>query len=223
MRRTTSFSCLLFFGRFARSASDGLILLMEIVAATRNKKKLAELRRMGIALRGLDDFPACPEVEETGSTFAENAILKAQAVAHCTGRPALADDSGLEVYALGGAPGVYSARYAGPQATDSDNVRRLLDELEILPEGQRGARFVCVLALAYPDGAVVTFEGTVEGRVGRKPVGFNGFGYDPVFYPEGTDKTFAQLPPEEKDSMSHRGRALAKFAEYIAENQGKMN
>jgi XTP/dITP diphosphohydrolase len=192
---------------------------VELVVATRNRKKLEEISRMldGLPVRlfTVEDFAGCPEVEETEDTFEGNAVKKALAVARFTGKPAIADDSGLEVYALGGAPGVYSARYAGDGATDADNVKKLLSEMSTLDEGRRGARFLCVIALAFPDGGVETFEGMVEGRIGRAPLGRTGFGYDPVFCPEGHDRTFAQMSPEEKDSMSHRGRALGRLRERL--------
>ncbi len=192
----------------------------ELVIATRNRKKVEEIRRilggLDVELRSLDDFPGCPDVEETGETFAENAALKARAVAAYTGKAALADDSGLVVDALGGEPGVRSARYAGQGATDGQNLRKLLYELRGTPEEARTARFVCVVALAGPDGTVRSFEGTVEGRVGREPLGVSGFGYDPVFYPEGHGRTFAQMSPAEKDGMSHRGRALRKLKEHLS-------
>jgi XTP/dITP diphosphohydrolase len=192
---------------------------MHLVIATRNKKKIEEIRRilegLDVTLYSLDDFPGCPEVEETDDTFEGNAALKAKAVAEFTGRAALADDSGLEVFNLHGEPGVRSARYAGENATDADNVKKLLKELFEAPDYLRGARFVCVIALATPGGELRTFAGTVEGRIGTKPAGDSGFGYDPVFYPEGHDRTFAQMSPAEKDGMSHRGRALQKLREYI--------
>lgn len=194
---------------------------MHLVVATRNQKKIEEIRRMleglDVTLYSLDDFPGCPEVEETEDTFEGNAVLKARAVAEFTGRPALADDSGLDVFALRGEPGVRSARYAGDDATDADNVRKLLSELSDTPDYMREARFVCVVALAEPDGTVETFEGRAEGVIGKKPQGESGFGYDPVFYPKGHDRTFAQMSPSEKDGMSHRGRALEKLAKRLSE------
>lgn len=193
---------------------------MELVAATRNRKKLEEMRRIlegaGVSLLGLDDFPGCPDVEETGSTFEENAVMKALSVARCAGRAAVADDSGLEVDALGGAPGVFSARYAGEGASDRENLEKLLAEMAGVPEDRRTARFVCVMALALPDGPVETFRGAVEGRIGRSPEGRTGFGYDPVFRPEGRRRTFAQMEPREKDSMSHRGRALEELRRRLS-------
>jgi XTP/dITP diphosphohydrolase len=201
--------------------SWGIVFVyMNLVIATRNSNKIKELKRilegLDVTLFTLDDFPGCPEPEETEDTFEGNAAIKARAVAEYTGRAALADDSGLEAYDLGGEPGVRSARYAGEEATDRDNVKKLLSELANTPDYKREARFVCVIVLARPDGNFKTFEGTVEGRLGRKPLGESGFGYDPIFYPKGHDRTFAQMSPEEKDSMSHRGRALKKLREHLS-------
>lgn len=188
----------------------------EIILATRNRKKLEEIGRitspLGITLRTLNEFPHCPEVEETEKTFEGNALKKAREICAATGLVALADDSGLEVDALDGAPGVYSARYAGQDATDAGNVNKLLMEMGSIPEDRRTARFRCVIALATPDGLEEVFDGSVEGRIGTSEKGHNGFGYDPVFFPEGHGRTFAEMDAEEKDGMSHRGRALGKFA-----------
>ena len=199
---------------------------LKIVLATRNKKKLGELKRVlagaHVELKGLDAFPGAPEVEETGATFEENAVLKASQVAKSTGHYALSDDSGLEVDALGGEPGVFSARYAGANANDQKNLDKLLLELKPVPEGKRTARFRAVIALAAPDGSVVrTFSGAVEGAIGFSPAGENGFGYDPVFYPQGHDRTFAQMESGEKDAMSHRARALQKLKKYLSRGQLK--
>jgi len=195
---------------------------MDIVVATRNRKKVEEIKRitegMAISILTLDDFPECPEVVEDGTTFEENAIKKAVTVARYTGNPALADDSGLEVYALGGAPGTMSARYAGENAGDRNNIEKLLHEMCSLPDEQRTARFVCCIALALPDGSVVTFYGYSEGSIGMEPKGFNGFGYDPIFYPRGHSRTFAEMSDEEKDALSHRGIALRKVCEYLRKN-----
>ncbi len=193
---------------------------MTIVLATTNKKKLEEMKRMfaGYDIRfvTLNSFPGCPEIVEDGKTFRANALKKAIAVAKFTGYPAVADDSGLEVTALGGAPGVFSARYAGEKAIDSENVKKLLGEMGALTEsGDRGARFVCCVAFAVPEGKCKTFTGYVKGIIGEKQKGFNGFGYDPVFYPEGHDKTFAEMTDEEKDQLSHRGRAMKKLCSYL--------
>jgi XTP/dITP diphosphohydrolase len=154
-------------------------------------------------------------VEETEDSFQGNALLKARAVAACTGGYALADDSGLEVYALGGAPGVRSARYAGEGAGDRENLSKLLKELGDSPPENRGARFVCAMAFAGPDGTEEFFIGTVEGSIGLSPRGSTGFGYDPVFSPDGHRRTFAEMSPAEKDRMSHRGKALEKFRKYL--------
>jgi len=194
---------------------------MDIVLATRNKKKVEEIRRitadLPIAVLSLDDFQDCPETIEDRDTFEGNAVKKAVEAAACTGKMSLADDSGLEVEALGGAPGVYSARYA-PDATsgnDPKNYVKLLKDLNNIPPHERSARFVCCLALAYPDGRTRTFFGYSRGRIGFEPKGKKGFGYDPVFLPEGFDRTFAEMTPEEKDALSHRGKALEKLAEFF--------
>lgn len=192
---------------------------MDIVLATRNKKKVEEMSRnlggMDINILTLDDFPSCPEVEEDENTFERNAVKKALVIAKCTNKIAVADDSGLEVYALNGAPGVMSARYAGESADDAANIGKLLSEMKDISDEQRGARFVCCIALAFPKGKVETFFGFVEGKIGREPKGRMGFGYDPVFYPAGYDETFAEMSPEEKDALSHRGKALEGFKEYM--------
>jgi len=192
---------------------------MEIVLATRNKKKVEEIMRitegMGITILTIDDFPGCPEVEEDGMTFEENAVKKALAVARHTGKPALADDSGLEVFALNGAPGTRSARYAGENASDAGNVEKLLNEMRSL--GNRKARFACFIAFAMPGGEVNVFRGYAEGSIGTKPEGAGGFGYDPVFYPSGLDRTFAEIGDKEKDSLSHRGKALREFQKHLRE------
>jgi len=192
---------------------------VEVVIATRNPKKGEELRRMlhgaPLSILTLERFPGCPDVAEEGESFEANALRKAVAVARFTGKAALADDSGLEVEALGGAPGVGSARYAGEGADDRRNLQKLLDALRDVPPERRGARYVCCLALAFPDGRTVTFSGTVEGRIGTEPRGARGFGYDPVFYPEGHARTFAEMGDDEKDAISHRGRALREVARFL--------
>jgi len=192
---------------------------VDIVLATRNKKKVEEMSRilggMDINILTLDDFPSCPEVEEDANTFEGNAVKKALAITKCTNKIAVADDSGLEVYALNGAPGVMSARYAGEGADDVANIGKLLSEMKDIPDEQRGARFVCCIALAYPNGKTETFFGFAEGRIGREPRGRMGFGYDPVFYPAGYEVTFAEMSPEEKDALSHRGNALEGFKKYM--------
>ncbi|MCX8073885.1 MAG: XTP/dITP diphosphatase [Candidatus Binatia bacterium] len=192
-----------------------------LVLATANPGKVKELEQLlggsGVECISLLDRPGYPKVAETGRTYVENATLKAKAIAAWSGLPALADDSGLEVDALGGAPGVDSAHYAGEQADDTANLRRLLHELREVPEEQRSARFRCVLAVARPDGRVLTSEGVCEGRITAEPRGTNGFGYDPVFVPEGSDKTFAELSAEEKHRYSHRARAARQLRERLAE------
>lgn len=193
---------------------------MEIVIATRNKRKLEEMRRIGrgwaIAFLSLDDFPDCPPVEEDGKTFEANAAKKALSVSAWTGKRAVADDSGLEVDALGGAPGVRSARYAWPHSGDRENLEKLLNELRSVESERRGARFVSCVALAAPGGNAKTFRGTVRGRIGTEPRGESGFGYDPVFYPEGHLRTFAEMEDAEKDAISHRGTALRELGRHLS-------
>jgi XTP/dITP diphosphohydrolase len=192
---------------------------MTVVLATRNKKKVEEISRIfeGYDIRFLtvDSFPGCPEVEEDGKTFRQNAVKKAVRIAKYTGCPAIADDSGLEVKALGGAPGVFSARYAGDDADDRKNLHKLLSNMKGLWAEHRQARFVCCIAFALPDGSYKTFTGYSEGRIAKKPKGFNGFGYDPVFYPSGYRRTFAEMPDTEKDALSHRGKALSRLYNYL--------
>lgn len=200
---------------------------MDIVLASRNKKKVLELkniieacgftgREADVNIHIPDEFPGCGEVEEDGATFEANAIKKAVYVFECSGMTAVADDSGLEVDALDGAPGVYSARYAGEVSDDWANLEKLLREMKDVPEARRGARFVCCIALADRSG-IKTFMGRVEGRIGTEPRGQKGFGYDPVFFPEGHDRTFGEMSDEEKASMSHRGRALRSLQDYLKE------
>lgn len=192
----------------------------ELVIATRNRKKIEEIKRildgMPVTLYTLNDFPGCPEVVEDADTFEGNAVKKAVAVARYSKKPAIADDSGLEVYALNNAPGVLSARYAGTRTDDRRNLEKLLLDMREIEESRRGARFVCSIALAFPDGGGETFHGFVEGRIGGQPKGFNGFGYDPVFYPEGHDRTFAEMGDDEKDALSHRGMALNKLRSRLS-------
>ena len=194
---------------------------MEIVLATRNKKKIEEIRRiitdLPITILSLDNFPDCPETVEDKNTFEGNAVKKAVEVCACTGKTALADDSGLEVDALGNAPGVYSARYAGGIGNGNDvrNYEKLLRELKNTPDDKRGAQFVCCMALAFPNGEAKTFFGIAKGFIGREPKGTTGFGYDPVFIPKGYKSTFAEMSGEEKDKLSHRGKAIEKLAEFL--------
>ena len=184
-----------------------------LIIASRNKGKTAEIRELlsgfPITIKNLDDFGPIPEVEEDGQTFDENAYKKASFAARVLGHPALADDSGLVVEALGGAPGVLSARYAGPDATNEQRFRKLLREMEGI--SNRKAAFECVISLAVPTGPALTYEGRCEGLIAESPVGTNGFGYDPIFFYPPFKKTFAQLTREEKGRVSHRGKALEEF------------
>ena len=188
--------------------------MTELVIATRNLGKVREigdiLRQAGVeaTLRSLADRPGVELPPETGDTFTANAIAKAQAAARATGQVALADDSGIEVEALGGAPGVMSNRFAGEGAPDQAKYEKLLGLLQGVEETRREARFRCVVAVASPDGEVRTVEGTCEGRIAEAPRGGGGFGYDPVFVPAGLDRTMAELTAEEKNRLSHRGRAV---------------
>jgi XTP/dITP diphosphohydrolase len=184
---------------------------VRLLVATRNQGKLREyqelLAGLPVELTYLDGEGIVEEVEETGNTFAENAVLKAQRYALISGLLTLADDSGLEVDALGGEPGVHSARYAGAGATDEDRYRLLLEKMRDVPPDERSARFRCVIAVAEPKGGTYTAEGVCEGEIGFGPQGDFGFGYDPVFWLRGRGRTMAQLPPEEKNRISHRARA----------------
>lgn len=190
---------------------------MTIVLATRNPGKISEIEALltGVRVAPAASFPGCPEPEESGRTFEENALIKARAVAGFTGKTALADDSGLEVDALGGAPGVRSARYAGASASDRDNMRRLLDALADVSYADRTARFRCVIAVVAPDGRTWTSDGVCEGRILREPRGESGFGYDPLFVPAGYDSTFAELDASTKNRISHRAMALRRIAETL--------
>ena len=185
--------------------------MSRLVVATKNPGKLGEIREIlgpEVRLLSLADFPGVGDIVEDGRTFEANAIKKAFAVASHTGCVSLADDSGLEVDALDGAPGVYSARFAGEKATDAQNNLKLLRLLENTPDEQRTARFRCVIAVVAPDGSVQTAEGAAEGRILRSPRGTGGFGYDPLFLVSGGLRTFAELPLQEKNRLSHRGKAL---------------
>ena len=185
-----------------------------IVAATGNSHKLDEYRQLlngqNIELKSLLDYPAYPGVEENGSTFAENAAIKALDACKYCDVPAFADDSGLEVEALDGRPGIHSARYA---ATDAERIAKLLDELK--GKTNRRARFVCVIAIAANGEVIETFEGEIKGTIIDSPRGSNGFGYDPIFQPDGYDCTFAELSREEKNRISHRANAYAKALEFV--------
>ena len=192
-----------------------------VVLATRNAHKVAELNRIltraGFTgeLVGLDEFPDAPEVAETGRTFADNALLKARAIAAHTGLPAVSDDSGLTVNALNGMPGILSARWSGKHGDDQANLELVLGQLADI-EDREGA-FVCVAALALPDGSREwTTTGVLHGSITRSPRGANGFGYDPIFVPDGLETTTAELAPPDKDAISHRGRAFRAIAKVIA-------
>ncbi|QCB51838.1 RdgB/HAM1 family non-canonical purine NTP pyrophosphatase [Rhodococcus sp. PAMC28707] len=187
----------------------------KLLVASRNAKKLQELRRvldgagvLGIELVGLDEVPEFPEAPETGSTFEENALAKARDGAAATGFACVADDSGLEVDALNGMPGVLSARWSGVHGDDGANTSLLLAQLGDVPDERRGAGFVSACALVVPGGVEAVVRGEWRGDIAREPLGENGFGYDPVFVPEGDGRSAAELSPQEKDASSHRGRAL---------------
>ncbi|UCD87342.1 MAG: XTP/dITP diphosphatase [Desulfobacterales bacterium] len=190
-----------------------------LVLATRNAGKTREIRELlkdfAVEIKNLDDFGSIPPVEENGTTFDDNAYKKAAFTAKVLGLPTLADDSGLEVDALGGAPGVHSARYAGPNATDKKNNAKLSREMK--GKTNRVATFVCVISVAVPSGVALTYEGRCEGLVAEVPAGENGFGYDPLFYYPPLNRTFAQLSAEEKNQVSHRGKALAQLKKEFDE------
>jgi XTP/dITP diphosphohydrolase len=194
-----------------------------LLLATRNAGKLAELRRLlesavpGVEVVGLEDVDDYPEAPETGATFGQNAMLKAREAVRYTGLPAVADDSGLTVDALNGMPGVLSARWSGRHGDDDANTALLLGQLADVPDERRGAAFVCAAALVTPDGTERVLERQWRGTVIREKRGSNGFGYDPVFVPEGLSLTSAELEPEEKDARSHRGQAFAALVPVIAE------
>jgi XTP/dITP diphosphohydrolase len=199
-------------------------LTTRILLASRNRKKLVELRRIldaalgeqRVELVGLDDVASYPDSPETGLTFAENALAKAREGAEHTGLSTVADDSGLTVDALNGMPGVLSARWAGRHGDDEANLRLVLAQVSDIPDEHRGAAFVCAAALVTPDSREYVAEGRVEGTLIRKPRGENGFGYDPIFVPHGESRTTAEMPSDEKDAISHRGRAFRALAEIIA-------
>jgi XTP/dITP diphosphohydrolase len=192
---------------------------MELIVATRNRDKCNELQALlqdlGVRLRTIGDFPGAPDVVEDGTTCEANAIKKAQSAAQFTGLPAIADDTGLEVAALSGRPGVYAARYAGESATYEDNWRKLLHELNGIPSARRQARFVTAAAIAYPDGRVQVAMGTLDGMITEQPQGTSGFGYDPVFLVPEKGKTLAEMTAEEKNQVSHRARAFQRAKELL--------
>ncbi|SFA44939.1 XTP/dITP diphosphohydrolase [Anoxybacillus pushchinoensis] len=186
--------------------------MKRMIIATKNKGKIAEFQQLfakkGVEIRSLLDYDDVPDVEETGKTFAENAILKATTIANMFHEPVIADDSGLIVDALHGEPGVYSARYAGAEKNDEANMEKVLTKLQGVPFEQRTARFHCALAVAKPNGDVTTVDGVCEGYITEEPVGENGFGYDPIFFVPEKQRTMAQLTKEEKNEISHRAKAL---------------
>lgn len=194
----------------------------KLLLATRNQGKIVEFRRIldaiapsEIELVGLDQFPDLHDVNETGSTFEENALLKAREMSEATGLPAIADDSGLCVDALNGDPGIFSARWAGEHGNDRANLEKVLDQLKDIPDSERTGYFICVAALYLPDGRTHVEEGRFLGTILRSPVGENGFGYDPIFQPEGLSISSAQMSSETKDAMSHRGKALRAIAPHV--------
>lgn len=196
--------------------------MTRVLLATRNPGKLVELRRIteaaglaGVEILGLADVPEFPEAPETGATFAENALAKARDAAVATGLAAVADDSGLTVDALNGMPGIFSARWSGAHGDDEANLRLVLGQTADVPDDRRGAAFVCAAALVTPDGGSSVVHGTWPGTLLRAPRGENGFGYDPIFLPERETRSSAELPPAEKDAVSHRGRALRALVPHL--------
>lgn len=192
---------------------------MEMLVATRNKGKLREIERLladtDIVVKGLDAYGDLPDVVEDGATFAANARKKAATMARLTGCLTVADDSGLAVEALGGKPGIYSARYAGEDALDSDNNRKLLEDMASVPEGQRQAAFHCVMALCTPEGDCQLFDGRLDGVILTRARGEGGFGYDPLFLVPEYGRTLAELPLDIKNRISHRGQALKRLVAYL--------
>ncbi|ARF55494.1 RdgB/HAM1 family non-canonical purine NTP pyrophosphatase [Streptomyces gilvosporeus] len=197
-----------------------------LILATRNTGKITELRAileaagLDVALVGADAYPDVPDVKETGVTFAENALLKAHALARATGHPAVADDSGLCVDVLGGAPGIFSARWSGTHGNDQANLDLLLAQLSDVPDGHRAAHFACAAALALPDGTERVVEGTLDGTLRHTPTGTGGFGYDPILQPLGETRTCAELTPDEKNAISHRGKAFRALVPVVRELLG---
>jgi XTP/dITP diphosphohydrolase len=196
-------------------------MTQKLVIASRNDHKIQEMRRileqvgLDIELVGIAEFPDLPDVEETGSTFAANAMLKARAVSEFTGLPAVGDDSGLCVDALNGMPGILSARWSGTHGNDQANLALLLAQISQVPTDRRGASFICAAAYVHPDGTEFVVEGQMSGTLIDAPVGTNGFGYDPIFVPQGHQITSAQMSAELKDSISHRGKALTALADQL--------
>jgi XTP/dITP diphosphohydrolase len=202
------------------AATHGTVITpVTFVLATRNPGKTAEIRDMltgfPVTVRNLDDFGPIPAVEEDGGTFDENAYKKASFTSRVLGCPALADDSGLLVHALDGAPGVHSARYAGEAATDAQRCKKLLEAMT--GRSDRRAAFECVISIAVPAGAALTYEGRCEGLITQNPAGSRGFGYDPIFYYPPSEKTFAEMTREEKSRVSHRGKALRELRDEFSD------
>ncbi len=197
-----------------------------LVVASLNRAKVREIARilrdegLDFEVLGLADFPEVAAPPETGDTFAANAMSKARSGARATGLAAIADDSGLEVDALGGKPGLWSARFAGGGASDEDRCRKVLDLMRDVPDRRRGARFRCAAAFADPEGEELLADGVCEGHIARQPAGSGGFGYDPIFVPEGYTCTMAELTAEQKHAISHRGRALRRLANLIRKRVG---
>ncbi|WP_409251554.1 XTP/dITP diphosphatase [Bacillus sp. SCS-153A] len=196
----------------------------KIIIATKNKGKAKEFERMlsprGYKVLTLLDFPDFQDIEETGETFEENAVLKAEEASAVLNEMVIADDSGLIIDALDGRPGVYSARYAGEKKDDNANMDKVLSELQGVPFNERTARFYCVLAIAGPNMKTRTYSGSCEGKILDERRGTNGFGYDPIFFVEAKDRTMAELRPEEKAAVSHRGKALSQFESNLEEMLG---
>ena len=195
---------------------------MKLVLATRNQGKVREIGEIlkdenGLELLSLCNYPDAPDVVEDGNTYEENAIKKASVLAEYTGHLTIADDSGLAVDALDGAPGVHSARYAGEEASDQDRIAKLLDALDTVPDDRRSARFICAVAIAEPLAQAQVVRGICEGCIIHTPRGKSGFGYDPIFVPVGYDKTFAELGDEIKNEISHRAKALDKARKLLSE------
>ncbi|MFF7437166.1 RdgB/HAM1 family non-canonical purine NTP pyrophosphatase [Streptomyces sp. NPDC008122] len=194
-----------------------------LILATRNAGKITELHAiladagLDLELVGADAYPEVPDTKETGVTFAENALLKAHALARATGLPAVADDSGLCVDVLNGAPGIFSARWSGTHGDDKANLNLLLAQLSDIDDAHRGAHFACAAALALPDGTERVVEGRMEGVLRHAPTGTNGFGYDPILQPEGHEVTCAELTPAEKNAISHRGKAFRALVPVVKE------
>ena len=194
----------------------------KLVLATRNQGKITEFRRIldalapgAIDLIGVEQFPDLVDVDETGSTFEENSLLKARYTCQATGLPAIADDSGLCVDALNGDPGIFSARWAGNHGDDAANTAKVLDQLRDVPDGERSAHFTCVAALYLPDGRSHCEEAHFDGWILRAPIGEQGFGYDPIFRPDGLQLSSAQMSAAEKDAISHRGKSLRAIAPHV--------